>query len=606
LRDTGRELIDLLRETPSFASLDAGDLEALAAAFRVVRVPGGTTVMREGGPADELHLVVRGRLRVTKSAGGARVELAELGRGEVIGEMALLTEGERTATVTAVRDSLLAALSGEEFARLVERRPAVLVNLARIVVRRLAGGQRRGPASENLSIAVASAGDGRHHAAFAAALAADLSRHGPALHVSRASVEERFGSAALAGPSAGDDLLEWLSAQEAAHRYIVYECDEEASPWSRLCLRQSDRVVFVAAAAGRVALGPVEQALSEFSADAAPAADLVLLHAAATRCPEDTKRWLAERRLRGHHHAREGDSRDVQRIARLLVNRGVGLALGGGGARGFAHIGVIRAMTERGIPIDTVGGTSAGACLGAMCAMGLDWREMIERCREGFVKHPPGGDYTFPFVSLSAGGRFHRTLERVFGDLEIEDLWLPFFCVTTNLTRATSVARRSGLVRQWVRASGGLPGAIPPVFHDGEVYVDGCVLNNLPADVVRAQCGGTVIAVDVDQNYDMSTDLSFQESVSGWRLLANRVNPFGTKRRVPNIMRILHRTAHLGTAQAGERIRLEVDLYLHPPVEKYGVFDMHALPEIAESGYQYAAREIDAWLSAGGAARLGL
>ncbi|PYQ42642.1 MAG: hypothetical protein DMF77_12240 [Acidobacteria bacterium] len=183
---------------------------------------------------------------------------------------------------------------------------------------------------------------------------------------------------------------------------------------------------------------------------------------------------------------------------------------------------------------------------------------------------------------------------------------MPFFCVTTNLTRATSVARRSGLVRQWVRASGGLPGAIPPVFHEGEVYVDGCVLNNLPADVVRAQCGGTVIAVDVDQNYDMSTDLSFQESVSGWRLLANRVNPFGTKRRVPNIMRILHRTAHLGTAQAGERIRREVDLYLHPPVEKYGVFDMHALPEIAESGYQYAAREIDAWLSAGGAARLGL
>jgi len=365
-------------------------------------------------------------------------------------------------------------------------------------------------------------------------------------------------------------------------------------------------VVFVAAAAGRVALGPVEQALGEFPADAAPAAELVLLQAASTRCPEDTKRWLAERRLRAHHHAREGDARDVQRIARLLVNRGVGLALGGGGARGFAHIGVIRAMTERGIPIDTVGGTSAGACLGAMCAMGLDWREMIERCREGFVKHPPGGDYTFPFVSLSAGGRFHRTLERVFGDLEIEDLWLPFFCVTTNLTRATSVARRSGLVRQWVRASGGLPGAIPPVFHEGEVYVDGCVLNNLPADVVRAQCGGTVIAVDVDQNYDMSTDLSFQESVSGWRLLANRVNPFGTRRRVPNIMRILHRTAHLGTAQAGERIRLEVDLYLHPPVEKYGVFDMHALPEIAENGYQYAAREIDAWLSAGGAARLGL
>jgi len=509
--------------------------------------------------------------------------------------------------VTAVRDSLLAELSGDEFARLVERRPAVLVNLARIVVRRLAGGGRRERArSGDVSIAVAPGGERGPHAAFAAELARELSRHGPTVHVRRHTVQERFGPAVLAGPSVDDDLLEWLAAQEAAHRYVVYECDADASPWSRLCLRQCDRVVFVADAAGPRARGPVEEALDDFPADAAPTSDLVLVHAAGGERPEGTRRWLEGRRFRGHHHAREGDPRDIERIARLLVDRGLGLALGGGGARGFAHIGVIRALSERGIPIDSVGGTSAGACLGAMCAMRLDWQEMLERCHEGFVERPPEGDYTFPFVSLSAGGHFHRSLRALFGDLEIEDLWLPFFCVTTNLTRPVPVAHRSGLVRQWVRASGALPGAIPPVFHEGQVYVDGCVLNNLPADIMRAQCKGTVVAVDVDQKYDMSSELSFQESLSGWRLLANRINPFGRRLRVPNIVTILHRTAHLGTAQASARIRLEADLYLHPPVEKYGVFEMKALPEIAESGYRYAAREIDAWLAGGGAARLGL
>jgi len=161
------------------------------------------------------------------------------------------------------------------------------------------------------------------------------------------------------------------------------------------------------------------------------------------------------------------------------------------------------------------------------------------------------------------------------------------------------------LVRQWVRASGALPGAIAPVFHGGEVYVDGCVLNNLPADVVREQCRGTVIAVDVDQKYDMTTNLSFQESVSGWRLLASRLNPFGGSLRVPNIVKILHRTAHLGHVQKGPRIRGEADLYLSPPVDQYGVFEMRALPEIAESAYQYASREVAAWLAAGGRHRLG-
>jgi len=599
------ELVDLLRETASFGALESPDLAALAEAFRLTAIPGGTTVLREGERADALHLVVRGRLRVRRTEGDRRVELAELGRGEVIGEMALLTGGERTATVTTVRDSLLAELSAEEFARLIEHRPAVLVRLARIVVQRLAGGHRKRSGSESLAIAVAPAGATAVHAPFAETLARELARLAPTRRLRRAEVETAAGLAGLAPDSASDHLLAWLAAEEAAHRYLVYECDSDLSAWSRLCLRQCDRVVFVAEAEGPADLGAVEQAQAALSSETAPAAELVLRHRASTPRPADTGRWLRPRRLRRHHHAREGDARDAARIARLIVDRGLGLALGGGGARGFAHIGVLRALGERGLHVDVIGGTSAGACLGAMFAMGLDWREILERCHEQFVKHPPGGDYTFPYVSLAAGGRYHRSLESLFGDLAIEDLWLPFFCVTTNITRATSVTCRTGLLRQWVRASGALPGAIAPVFHDGEVYVDGCVLNNLPADVMREECRGMVIAVDVDQKYDMTTNLSFQGSVSGWRLLASRINPFAGTVRVPNIVKILHRTAHLGHVQAGARIRGEADLYLSPPVDRYGVFEMRALPEIAESSYEYASRQIDAWLSTGGGPRPG-
>ena len=205
-------------------------------------------------------------------------------------------------------------------------------------------------------------------------------------------------------------------------------------------------------------------------------------------------RWQASLPGIRHHHVR--GSADFERVVRLLTGRAVGLVLSGGGARGFAHLGVVRALREHGVPIDLVGGTSMGGILAAGVAKDWDDAELVERFRRCFVDTNPLSDFTLPVVSLVSGRKVGMLLRRELGDLDIEDLPLPFFCVSSNLTTGRIAVHQRGPLWRWLRASVAIPGVLPPVFQGGEVFVDGGSMNNLPVDVMRASGRGAVIGVD--------------------------------------------------------------------------------------------------------------
>jgi predicted acylesterase/phospholipase RssA len=291
------------------------------------------------------------------------------------------------------------------------------------------------------------------------------------------------------------------------------------------------------------------------------------------------------------------DSRtDVERLARLLTGRAVGLVLGGGGARGFAHIGVIRAMHEAGIPIDLVGGTSVGACIGAQYAMGLEWPAMLELNRKGFINLNPMADYTLPIVALLNAAKFRKMYHMMFGETQIEDLWLKYYCVSSNLTRGQAVVHEQGPVRKYVRASMSVPGVAPPVPDNGCLLVDGGVLNNLPVDVMRRMSGGGyVIAVDVNPRVELAASVDYGESLSGWSAAWRQLNPLGPRLRLPTIQAILERTTSLSSVQQADLANGLVDLYLHPPIEGFGMFEVAALDRIADVGYRWAQAKLAEW-----------
>jgi predicted acylesterase/phospholipase RssA len=284
---------------------------------------------------------------------------------------------------------------------------------------------------------------------------------------------------------------------------------------------------------------------------------------------------------------RRGSWDGIDRLVRVVTGTSVSLVLGGGGARGFAHLGVIRALYEHGIPIDFVGGTSIGASAAAGIALGWDVETGIANAKHVTVDRGSLVDFTIPAVALSKGEAITTGLRDVFGEAQIEDLWYPMFCVSTDLTDGIARVHTSGSVWKAVRSSIAIPGTFPPMrADDGHVLVDGGVVNNLPVDVMEEFArGSTILAVDLRARAHLPAEsLSSDGIVSGWGIIGSRLNPVSRGRRVPRIIDILLRSNEVASSPHGA----DADLVFHPAVDAFGVLDFASWDELIDVGYRHA------------------
>jgi len=393
---------------------------------------------------------------------------------------------------------------------------------------------------------------------------------------------------------AHEQTSHWFHRLERANDFVVYVSDARPSNWSKLCLRQADSLLLLAELDAEAHPWRALAASQDHS-PAAQSAEIILLKqnsAAPASCAE----WLGQQPCRRHHVVR--NSADVARVARLLTGRAVGVVLSGGGARGFAHIGVLRALSEAGLPVDAIGGTSIGAIVGAGWAAGWDYPEMVRRIRRSFVDTNPLNDYTLPFVSLVAGRKVSRLLREEFGAIEIEDLKLPFYCVSANLSSGQIAVHRRGELWLWLRASVAIPGVLPPVFKQKQVHVDGATINNLPVDVMHEGLDGAVIGVDVGTDRGFATDLESTEVPSPW----NIPGWLRARRSRINIMQILWRAGMINSTATTVGQREQTDLLLRPPLEGIDMLDWRAFDRAVDLGYRYAAETLG---GAGGATMRG-
>lgn len=585
-----------------FGVLDESMLGEIEERVAWVALARGATLFEQGDPGDRAYVLVHGRLQasVRAAAGGEKI-VGEIARGEIVGEMAILTGEPRSARVRALRDSQLVCLDRPAFEQLIVRHPQMSMALTRLVIHRLREAQR-GPQPESpaRTFAVVAAGPGLPLADFTGCLVAALGELGTTLRVGAVDLDRHLGTPGLAQTALDDPsaarIDSWVDEQESRHRFVVLEADAAPSNWSTRCVRQADRLLVVGRAGDDPTPGPAERALvSPEGAATAVATSLVLLHPPETRLPSGTGRWLEGRRLLRHHHVRDGDQGDVARVARFMAGRAVGVALGGGGARGFAHVGVLEAIGEAGIPVDMIGGTSMGAVIAAEYALGWDTATMARQNEAIFGRWRR--DVTLPVLSLLDGRRSGARLAACIGDVQIEDLWLPYFCVSSNLSRAAMMVHRAGSLWRSVRASAGLPGVLPPVVFEGNLLVDGALLRNLPADVMRDLAGGgTVIAVDVSVETDMASAYPYEDSISGWRILWSRLWPFARSVAVPSMAAVLQRSAELASvAMQREALVRGVDLHLRVPLGQFGMLDFDKSSEIVATGLRVAREQLAAW-----------
>ena len=580
-----------LAATRLFAGVDPRLLTRFDAREHQVHLDGGNILCRQGDRGDALWIVTRGRLQVIVETPGQDARLVDtIGRGALVGEMALLLDEPRTATIAAARDTDLVRITKADFDRLLEDHPSITQEIARLLgerLKRTTRSERRRSDRAVIAILPVSAGiDGR---ACAERIVAGLGANaGDVCLVTPDLVDGLHPGAAdaAAGALSDDALLQWMSDLEDRFRYVVYLDDPARPAWARRCLHASDAMLIVAAADADPSPAAIERELCQTERHCTPL-ELVLLHPGSAGSFTHTARWLAGRSVVRHHHVRVAANDDYARVGRFVSGRAVGLVLSGGGARGLAHVGVVQALREHGVPIDAIGGSSMGAIVGALCAAGLAPEAMAECLRREYINQRDY-DYTLPIVALSSATGSVRRMKRLFGDVDIEDLPIGYFCMSTNLSRAESVVLDRGPLWRAVRTSASVPGLLPPITHRGDLLVDGGLLNNLPADVMRRRGAGLVIGVDVTSGVDLRTADEGQPAMSGWAALRQRL--FSRGAPFPSVVDIMSRTALVACIRDAARMRAECDLYLAPPVEPYAMNDFRDIDRLVAAGYS-AARE---------------
>jgi len=198
-------------------------------------------------------------------------------------------------------------------------------------------------------------------------------------------------------------------------------------------------------------------------------------------------------------------------------------------------------------------------------------------------------------------------LQGLFDDVRIEDLWLTYIAISSNMTRGAVMVHSSGLLRRYVRASASVPGLLPPVAERGELLVDGGVLNNLPADVVRECVGsGGVIACNVNPRQGLRVSEDYGDVLEGWEVAWRRASPVARPLAIPTIYDVLERMTMLNSIQqAALSVQTTADLYLNPPTDMVKFLDFSVMDAHVQRGYEYAHPLVATWAERVGYARGG-
>lgn len=582
--DTARQrLRKVLQRAPLFADLAPTGLAAVERELTLLVLPGGAPLFRQGEPADAVYVVASGCLGVFRheeeGEAAEPVLIAEVPPGNLVGEMSLLSHGKRTRSVAALRDSEVWRLPQTSFNALTANHPEVLPALMRSVVARNAletGKRRRQPRT----FAILPSGPDVPAARFSVMLADALGRIGNQVQ--------------MLGPESVDREPEWFARCEMESSFVLYRADPTLTPWTELCLRQADCLVAVRNADNDFPTRlPFEVETAQSGAVFHRRRELVLLHEGRDPRPGSTAPLLAGGLYGHHHHVRIDIHADIDRLARLLTGHAVGVVMAGGGARAFTHIGVVKALRECGVPIDLVGGTSMGAIVAAGVASRWNDQELADRFRKAFVEVNPLSDYTLPLISLFAGRRVTRLLRAAFGENDIEDLVLPFYCVTANLTTSNADVHTVGRLWRWLRASVSIPGVLPPFNEAGEVHVDGGVIDNFPVRAMRRLGRGVTIGVDIDTGGALAAGAGVEEPWSAWQFFRRLIWKRNETLPIPSIVRILLRSALVASTSRAAEDRSASELLIVPPMNHIDLLDWTSFDAAIEVGYRTTMERLE-------------
>ncbi|ASJ75108.1 cyclic nucleotide-binding domain-containing protein [Granulosicoccus antarcticus] len=562
----------------------------------------GEVLFQENEQPDGLYVIVSGKLIIESTdAEGQLVRIGEVRAPETVGELALLADSTRTATVTAARESTVAMLNREAFDTLVAPRADMMIRLSRLIVRRHVNNvQLEDTPRTDCNFVILPLDSRLPLRRFSHQLRNAMRELGDCMSLDSRSFDTLYGRSGASQTSFDNifnsAIAEWLDDKENRFDSLMFIADREWTPWTQRCVNRADRILLLVDALpeNSAEIREREQQLNKLFSESRirPKVDLVLLHPSNTRFPKDTARWLNKRDLDAFYHVRINDPLQFSRLARRLQHKARGIVFSGGGARGYAHLGVQRLIEEQSVNIDYIGGSSMGGLLGAAMAMGRSYKD-IESLSAAFACKQALFDYTLPLVSLMKSAKLTRFCKDVYGHTLIEDLWTPFFCISSNLADGREVIHDQGPLWKVVRSTISLPGVFSPVpTTNGDLLIDGAVLNTFPVDVMHERLGGrgNIIGVNVSHIPEQFHYYDFGTSLSGWQVLLSRLNPFADRIRIPRIAETLLRATDIKSIERLNEARRSLEVLIEPNVRSISLLDFKSYAQTSELGYQEARK----------------
>ncbi|HEY9092165.1 cyclic nucleotide-binding and patatin-like phospholipase domain-containing protein [Parasphingorhabdus sp.] len=562
-------------------------LEALAAASIRKPVRGGELLVEQGDDADALYFVESGRLRVVVNKAHL---VAYIEAGEAVGELAFFAGGKRTADVIATRDSVVLEVPRSAYDAIAKDHPELTEAMLKLVSERLAVATARTASVSSSTprvIAILPAGTSelpegllqRLTAAFEATVRAET----PVIAVDRASN--------IAPDSAAYQA--WLAQQEAKGAYVLID-GSGPDEWGQRVCRNADALVMVGMPGhGDPQPSPIERIAMGWIP--APQRTLLLVRDTASQPIANSGAWIDPRSPKLHHHVALDSDADFAKVARFLTGRAIGLVLAGGGALGCAHLGVVQALQDARIPIDFIGGTSAGAAMGAAIAQGLSVAETLDQMEAMFVKAKAMRRLTVPLYSLLDPTVFDAELRQRYGTKDIADQPVVFFGVSTNLSTNGLHIHRRGPLWECVRASGSLPTILPPfIDREGNILVDGGVLDNVPVKIMHTLKAGPNIVVSLgDPDEIWRTPVQYDDIRGRWTLMKDILLRRKREAEFPSIIEIMSRSMVVASRMASREMLGEQDILVNPPIiPGMQILDWHLGRELSQMAADYFTREV--------------
>lgn len=563
----------------SFKGIDREAITELLDASTWITLKGGEMLFLKGQKGNSLFLLIQGRMKALRTENGVKKVIGELNRGELIGEMGAISGNSRSADVVACRDCHLVMISINDFYRLSMKNPSLGWSALQMVVERVMPEERPRKLRGVRNVAIVLGDPSIDLKSFMSELSISFS------NLMIKTISQGQDEDHLSPPEGWNDevkQLGWVEQLERENDLLLFLTDPVDIEWSRFCVRQADEIVILIRDPESINENFIGQILPFRSSVIDKT--LLILHGDSADIPTGTSRYFEKAEFDFHFHLREGRDEDMNRFKRHLRDEQTGLVLAGGGARGIAHVGVWKALQELHVPVDWIGGTSMGAFLGGVMALGKDFETIYEIVKEICLSNPSSDYNPVPYASLIHGKNLDRILQKHYKAYDILDCPTSFFCISTDITNMRPAVHRRGNMYRAIRASGSLPAIVPPVPINNNWHVDGGIVDNFPVQDMIDVGAQKIIGVSFESgNNDRTSSIDIP---SFWTQIKYGLFNRNQSLNIPTIFDTIMLSTTANSAQKQRSSEKKVDTLITPDVGNFGLLEWTAYDKVIKAGYE--------------------